>query len=124
MADGDVYQHYMNVYRPVYTTLVEVLMRKVQYPENSVFEKLSSEEREQLRCYRQDISDTIVSLNLSVVSGLILLMDDFHACVSNSITLKMDEANLNEFNHIFSVPEYWTRTTKKTWLGWLVDFFF
>jgi len=106
MADGDVYQHYMNVYRPVYTTLVEVLMRKVQYPENSVFEKLSSEEREQLRCYRQDISDTIVSLNLSVVSGLILLMDDFHACVSNSITLKMDEANLNEFNHIFSVPEY------------------
>lgn len=51
----------MTMFTPVYVTLVQILLRKVQYPADNVYNSMSVEEKEQFRCYRQDISDTVVS---------------------------------------------------------------
>ena len=59
----DLFDYYMTVFTPVYVTLVHILIRKVQYPENAVYASMNIEEKEQLRCYRQDVSDTVVRLD-------------------------------------------------------------
>ena len=58
----EYFDHYMGIFTPVYITLTNILLRKVQYPEDSVYNSMSSEEKEQFRCYRQDIIDTVVSV--------------------------------------------------------------
>lgn len=56
----EYFSHYMAIFTPVYITLVQILLRKIQYPEEAVYRSMSAEEKEQFRCYRQDIIDTVV----------------------------------------------------------------
>lgn len=48
------------MYGPVLLSLCEVFMRKVQFPPENIWQGFSSEEKEQFRCYRQDIADTMM----------------------------------------------------------------
>ncbi|XP_053549561.1 importin-13 isoform X2 [Bombina bombina] len=51
---------YLQVYRPVYFQLVDVLLQKAQFPADDEYATWSSDEKEQFRIYRVDISDTLM----------------------------------------------------------------
>uniref|UniRef100_A0A8C4WSP5 Importin-13 n=1 Tax=Eptatretus burgeri TaxID=7764 RepID=A0A8C4WSP5_EPTBU len=51
---------YLQVYRPVYFQLVDVLLYKAQFPTDSEYATWSSDEKENFRIYRVDISDTLM----------------------------------------------------------------
>uniref|UniRef100_A0ABM5G7K0 Importin-13 n=1 Tax=Pogona vitticeps TaxID=103695 RepID=A0ABM5G7K0_9SAUR len=51
---------YQQVYRPVYFQLVDVLLHKAQFPSDEEYNCWSSDEKEQFRIYRVDISDTLM----------------------------------------------------------------
>uniref|UniRef100_A0A8C5HFZ0 Importin-13 n=1 Tax=Gouania willdenowi TaxID=441366 RepID=A0A8C5HFZ0_GOUWI len=51
---------YLQIYRPVYFQLVDVLLHKSQYPSQEEYESWSSDDKEQFRMYRIDISDTLM----------------------------------------------------------------
>uniref|UniRef100_A0A8C8DHT6 Importin-13 n=1 Tax=Oryzias sinensis TaxID=183150 RepID=A0A8C8DHT6_9TELE len=51
---------YLQVYRPVYFQLVDVLLHKAQFPSDQEYASWSSDEKEQFRIYRVDISDTLM----------------------------------------------------------------
>ncbi|OCT82649.1 importin-13 isoform X1 [Xenopus laevis] len=51
---------YLQVYRPVYFQLVDVLLQKAQFPADEEYASWSSDEKEQFRIYRVDISDTLM----------------------------------------------------------------
>ncbi|KPP71304.1 importin-13-like [Scleropages formosus] len=51
---------YLQVYRPVYFQLVDVLLHKAQFPTEEEYVSWSSDEKEQFRIYRVDISDTLM----------------------------------------------------------------
>uniref|UniRef100_A0A669CG05 Importin-13 n=1 Tax=Oreochromis niloticus TaxID=8128 RepID=A0A669CG05_ORENI len=51
---------YLQVYRPVYFQLVDVLLHKSHYPSQEEYASWSSDDKEQFRIYRVDISDTLM----------------------------------------------------------------
>uniref|UniRef100_H3CQZ3 Importin-13 n=1 Tax=Tetraodon nigroviridis TaxID=99883 RepID=H3CQZ3_TETNG len=51
---------YLQVYRPVYFQLVDVLLYKSHYPPQEDYSSWSSDDKEQFRIYRVDISDTLM----------------------------------------------------------------
>ncbi|MEQ2245627.1 Importin-13, partial [Ilyodon furcidens] len=51
---------YLQVYKPVYFQLVDVLLLKSQYPSQEEYASWSSDDKEQFRIYRVDISDTLM----------------------------------------------------------------
>uniref|UniRef100_A0A665V5P9 Importin-13 n=1 Tax=Echeneis naucrates TaxID=173247 RepID=A0A665V5P9_ECHNA len=51
---------YLQVYRPVYFQLVDVLLHKSHYPSQEEYTSWSSDDKEQFRIYRVDISDTLM----------------------------------------------------------------
>uniref|UniRef100_A0A8C2Z3R1 Importin-13 n=1 Tax=Cyclopterus lumpus TaxID=8103 RepID=A0A8C2Z3R1_CYCLU len=51
---------YLQVYRPVYFQLVDVLLHKSHYPSEEEYATWSSDDKEQFRIYRVDISDTLM----------------------------------------------------------------
>ncbi|XP_056277456.1 importin-13-like isoform X1 [Pseudoliparis swirei] len=51
---------YLQVYRPVYFQLVDVLLHKSHYPSEEEYAAWSSDDKEQFRIYRVDISDTLM----------------------------------------------------------------
>ena len=46
--------------RESFVALIQVLFQKVQFPDDDIFQEFSLDEKEMLRCYRQDIQDTIM----------------------------------------------------------------
>ncbi|XP_068197386.1 importin-13-like [Antennarius striatus] len=65
---------YLQVYRPVYFQLVDVLLHKSHYPSQEEYASWSSDDKEQFRIYRMDISDTLMyvyeMLGAELLSGL------------------------------------------------------
>ncbi|XP_058505458.1 importin-13-like isoform X2 [Solea solea] len=51
---------YLQIYRPIYFQLVDVLLHKSHYPSQEEFTSWSSDDKEQFRIYRVDISDTLM----------------------------------------------------------------
>uniref|UniRef100_A0A3Q4BRB0 Importin-13 n=1 Tax=Mola mola TaxID=94237 RepID=A0A3Q4BRB0_MOLML len=51
---------YLQVYRPVYFQLVDVLLYKSHYPSQEDYSSWSSDDKELFRIYRVDISDTLM----------------------------------------------------------------
>uniref|UniRef100_A0A3B3TKE9 Importin-13 n=1 Tax=Poecilia latipinna TaxID=48699 RepID=A0A3B3TKE9_9TELE len=58
--ESDKQAVYLQVYRPVYFQLVDVLLHKAQFPSDHEYASWSSDEKEQFRIYRVDISDTLM----------------------------------------------------------------
>jgi len=52
--ESDKQAVYLQVYRPVYFQLVDVLLHKAQFPSDQEYESWSSDEKEQFRIYRCD----------------------------------------------------------------------
>ncbi|CAG5128606.1 unnamed protein product [Candidula unifasciata] len=50
----------MEVFKPIYFMLIEVLLVKARHPSEAEYATWSLEEKEQFRCYRQDIGDTMM----------------------------------------------------------------
>lgn len=59
-ADRKNLDIYMVYFVPVYKALVDVLLQKVAYPRPEDYRTWNTDEKEQLRCYRQDIGDTLM----------------------------------------------------------------
>ncbi|KAG7227279.1 hypothetical protein INR49_000283 [Caranx melampygus] len=51
---------YLQIYRPIYFQLVDVLLHKSHYPSQEEYTSWSSDDKEQFRIYRVDISDTLM----------------------------------------------------------------
>ncbi|XP_034159515.2 importin-13 [Pangasianodon hypophthalmus] len=51
---------YLQLYRPVYFQLVDVLLHKARFPNEHDYASWSSDDKEQFRTYRVDISDTLM----------------------------------------------------------------
>ncbi|XP_067677743.1 importin-13-like isoform X2 [Haliotis asinina] len=58
--DASQFRILQPIFHGIYFSLMEVLLTKVQYPNDQEYESWSSEEKEQFRCYRQDIGDTMM----------------------------------------------------------------
>jgi len=58
--EPSVMEKHKAMYGPVLLSLCQVFMRKVQYPPENVWQGFSTDEKEQFRCYRQDIADTMM----------------------------------------------------------------
>lgn len=56
----NVNSHLMPIFHEIYSKLTEILLRKVQYPPESEYRLWSSDQKEQFRCYRHDIGDTMM----------------------------------------------------------------
>ncbi|KAH3721182.1 importin-13-like [Dreissena polymorpha] len=54
------YHMLLPIFQPVYLGLIENLLVKVQYPPEEIYTMWTAEEKEQFRCYRQDIGDTMM----------------------------------------------------------------
>ncbi|XP_035698782.1 importin-13-like [Branchiostoma floridae] len=59
-SEPQVFQEHCAYFIPLYMNLVEIMLIKVQYPPDSEYASWTAEEKEQFRCYRQDIADTLV----------------------------------------------------------------
>ncbi|XP_066298980.1 importin-13-like [Branchiostoma lanceolatum] len=59
-SEPQVFQDLCAYFIPLYMNLVEIMLIKVQYPPDSEYSTWTAEEKEQFRCYRQDIADTLV----------------------------------------------------------------
>ncbi|KAK7101271.1 hypothetical protein V1264_024075 [Littorina saxatilis] len=59
-CEEDDYRLLTPVFQPLYYNLIQVLLQKVQYPEEAEFESWSKDEQESFRCFRQDIGDTMM----------------------------------------------------------------
>ncbi|EDO48216.1 predicted protein [Nematostella vectensis] len=53
-------------YMPVFSTLTQVFLRKVQYPPETEWAQFSSDEKDQFRYYRQDVADTMIKHQFDV----------------------------------------------------------
>ncbi|XP_056119602.1 importin-13 isoform X2 [Rhinichthys klamathensis goyatoka] len=51
---------YLQIYRPVYFQLVDVLLQKACFPRDEDYATWSADDKEQFRTYRVDISDTLM----------------------------------------------------------------
>ncbi|XP_041913781.1 importin-13 [Alosa sapidissima] len=58
--DADRQALYLQMYRPLYFQLVDVLLHKSHFPSDEAFASWSSDDKEQFRIYRVDISDTLM----------------------------------------------------------------
>ncbi|XP_070563307.1 importin-13-like [Ptychodera flava] len=59
-ADAEKFNEYRALYFPIYMNLAEVLINKVQYPPDTEYDGWTADEKEEFRCYRQDIADTLM----------------------------------------------------------------
>ena len=65
--------------------LIEVFLVKVRFPPDEEFDEWSCEEKEQFRCYRQDISDTIVyAYNVLGESLLVAFVNALNSLVTSN----------------------------------------
>ena len=55
-SESDRAKFYLEMFGPLYQSLIETLLVKVQFPPDVTYEsEWSSEDKEAFRCYRQDI---------------------------------------------------------------------
>lgn len=59
-SDPSRCQLLLPIIQPFFFSLVEVLLIKVQYPDDQMYSSWTADELEQFRCYRQDIGDTMM----------------------------------------------------------------
>ncbi|KAK7495094.1 hypothetical protein BaRGS_00013734 [Batillaria attramentaria] len=59
-CEEEEFRKLVPVFQPLYYTLIQVLLAKVQYPEDQEFESWAKDEQEAFRCFRQDIGDTMM----------------------------------------------------------------
>ncbi|RWS16817.1 importin-13-like protein [Dinothrombium tinctorium] len=76
---------YLSVFSPLYQSLIETLINKVQYPPDVIYDKdWSNEDKESFRCYRQDIGDTFMyCYNMLRVSMLSTLVAHFNIALDH-----------------------------------------
>ncbi|XP_074650007.1 importin-13-like isoform X2 [Tubulanus polymorphus] len=79
-ADSEKFQVYKDKLAPVYVELVRVFLQKVKHPNDTQLQQWNSEEKEKLRCHRQEIADTMMFayniLQQSLMSFMCSLITD------------------------------------------------
>nr|KAG5705296.1 hypothetical protein BaRGS_010747 [Batillaria attramentaria] len=74
-CEEEEFRKLVPVFQPLYYTLIQVLLAKVQYPEDQEFESWAKDEQEAFRCFRQDIGDTMT------VEGIFFMFGSMAECV-------------------------------------------
>lgn len=104
--DSEIERHRcLDAIRPVYAHLVKILVKKSCLPDEQNISKWNADDLESLRCYRQDIADTLLSC-YDVLHDHILkilaetLEEGVQAVQANSNHWTMLEASLHAFNAI------------------------
>ncbi|XP_076463019.1 importin-13-like [Babylonia areolata] len=59
-CEDEEYKMMAVIFQPMYYELIQVLLTKVEYPEEQEFESWTKDEQEAFRCFRQDIGDTMM----------------------------------------------------------------
>lgn len=96
-SDSSKCQLLLPVIQPFFFSLVEVLLIKVQYPDDQSYSSWTADELEQFRCYRQDIGDTMM-YSFSILREPLLgyLFSVLASCIdksrTNSVRWQMAEA--------------------------------
>lgn len=95
-SEGDRIATFLGLFSPLYHSLIDTLLVKVQYPPDNVYANdWSSEHKESFRCYRQDIGDCFMyCYNMLRVSMLSSLMSHFDVAMNNlnqSLTARIDK---------------------------------
>ncbi|ESO93597.1 hypothetical protein LOTGIDRAFT_189780 [Lottia gigantea] len=84
-TDGPKQAQLYMMFQPVFFSLMEVLLVKVQHPDDKEYASWTADEKEQFRCYRQDIGDTMMyAFNILQEPLLGYLCNVIHGIVSNS----------------------------------------
>jgi hypothetical protein len=84
-SDPDKVATYLTLFNPLYQSLIDTLIVKVQYPPDSIYEpEWTNDDKEGFRCYRQDIGDTFMyCYNMLRTSMLSTLMNHFQLAISH-----------------------------------------
>ncbi|XP_059166946.1 importin-13-like [Physella acuta] len=85
MISEEDYTPLMEVFKPIFFSLIDVLLVKARHPPDADYVSWSLEEKEQFRCYRQDIGDTLmysysilgVELLAQLVNCLVTLVEKY-----------------------------------------------
>lgn len=103
-SDQDKVATYLTLFNPLYQSLIDTLIVKVQYPPDSVYEQdWSNDDKEGFRCYRQDIGDTFMyCYNMLRTSMLSTLMNHFQLAISHLNTCAR-VANTRPWQHLEAV---------------------
>lgn len=118
----------MQIIMPVYSYLAKVLVRKAQQPDEDSIDKWTSDDLETFRCYRQDISDTMV--NLPTYICMVYPCLEQHLFISQMYCYEVLHERLldiltNELNESIMVirgdTSNWTQLgTFRLWILWIL----
>lgn len=101
-SEQDKVASYLTLFNPLYQTLMDTLIKKVQYPPDQIYEhEWTNEDKESFRCYRQDIGDTFMyCYNMLRNSMLSILMNHFNLSVMQlSNNLQYQQQSNHLLNH-------------------------
>ena len=82
--EPDHTQRLLGMYSTTFIKLVEVLLRKIQYPSDSAWEEWTDENRSEFETYRREIGDTLLYIQSVVPECLCLLHKEFEGLQSPS----------------------------------------
>lgn len=88
-SDQPKAKEYLELFQPVFMTLIDTLLVKVQFPPDAVYNnEWTSDDKETFRCYRQDIGDTFMySYNMLKSNEIIKLKNSFVNCLTQLIQI-------------------------------------
>lgn len=110
-SDNEKVSNYLHLFNPLYQTLMNTLIKKVQYPPDQIYEQeWTNEDKESFRCYRQDIGDTFMyCYNMLRSSMLSILMNHF------SLSVLQLSSDLQQMQSNSMMNQHHMQMTEKPW---------
>lgn len=107
-SDENRIQIYLNIFRDIFHSLINIFLFKLQYPPDEIYEQQwDKDDREKFRCYRQDISDTYAyCFSILNTSLLQILMDHFNKALAQTLMASSKNNNDNSKNQISASIRY------------------
>lgn len=103
-SDVQRIETYINLFTPLFQSLIDAFLVKVQYPPDEQYEnEWGSEDKESFRCYRQDIGDSLMyCYNILRMSMLSSLFNHF-TCAGNQLAARFNISNGNSWQYLEAV---------------------
>uniref|UniRef100_A0A2C9LA12 Importin-13 n=1 Tax=Biomphalaria glabrata TaxID=6526 RepID=A0A2C9LA12_BIOGL len=103
MISEEDFSPLMEVFKPIFFSLIDVLLVKARHPPEADYSSWSLEEKEKFRCYRQDIGDTLMySYNILGVELLAQLVNCLVNVVDKYKQGNQDWQNVEAILFVFS----------------------
>ncbi|CAG2173461.1 unnamed protein product [Oppiella nova] len=103
-SDESRIETYLAIFNPLFHSLIDAFLVKVQYPSDDVYEnEWNSYDRESFRCYRQDIGDSFMyCYNILRVSMLSSLLSHFQLA-ANQLTARVSTDQHKSWQYLEAV---------------------